>query len=165
MNKKTICILFGGMSPEHEVSRASAASVILNIDRDRFNIITIGITSDGRWILTNASADKVKNGEWESEKGNKEVFLSPSRGINAGIHTDNEILKPDCVFPVLHGENGEDGTMQGLLTLAGIPFVGCGTASSSVCMDKVFTKLICEKAGIKQAEWVFVRADELSEDA
>lgn len=161
MDKKTVLILFGGMSPEHEVSCASAASVIANIDRDKYDIIEIGITKDGRWILTSAAPDKIEKGEWLNEKKNTECFFSPSRGRYAGIHTENGVIKPDCVFPVLHGENGEDGRIQGLFTLAGIPFVGCGTTSAAVCMDKALTKRLCALEGISQAECVFATASEL----
>jgi D-alanine-D-alanine ligase len=161
MNKKLLCVIFGGVSPEHEVSCVSAAFVIRNIDRAKFDLVEIGITKDGRWILTDAVPEKLENGEWISEKGNAEVVFSPSRGENAGIHTKSGIIKPDCVFPVLHGKHGEDGTMQGLLTLAGVPFVGCGAASSAICMDKAFTKQICAQCGIKQARWVLVRRHEL----
>lgn len=164
MNKKLLCIIFGGISSEHEVSCMSAAFVIRNIDREKFDVIKIGITKDGRWILTEANPDKVGNGEWICEKGNTEVVFSPSRGENAGIHTKSGLIKPDCVFPMLHGKNGEDGTVQGLLTLAGIVFVGCGVASSAICMDKVIAKQICAQNGIRQANWLLVRRHELDKN-
>lgn len=165
MDKKTICVVFGGVSPEHEVSCASAASVIGNIDRARFDLIIIGITREGRWLLTQADIKEIGNGEWSSREDCEEVVFSPSRGEKSGIHTAGGILQPDCVFPVLHGENGEDGRIQGLFALAGIPFVGCATASSAVCMDKAFTKQICAQSGIKQAECVFVFASEIEKNA
>ncbi len=152
-NKKTnVLILFGGTSPEHEVSRNSAASVVENIDREKYEIFTIGITKVGEWLLTFASPEEMRDGRWESLTENKKAILSPDRIVH-GIQFEDGSQKIDVVFPVFHGECGEDGTIQGMLTIAGIPFVGPGVASSACSMDKTITKIIVEKTGIRQAKY------------
>ena len=155
-----VLVIFGGVSPEHDVSRVSASSVLSNIDRERFDVSVVGITKTGRWIATESTPEKIASGEWENE-GGKAVFFSPARDTTGGFYIDGEQYVPDVVFPVLHGENGEDGKLQGLLSLGGIPFVGCGCASSAVCMDKAFTKQVCEWAGIPMADWVFATRSEI----
>ena len=155
MKKQTICVLFGGVSPEHAVSCRSAAMVVEHIDRERFDILPVGIRRDGAWILTADCAETVRLGAWESDASGKPVVFSPSRAAGeSGLLIDGVWVRPDCVFPVMHGENGEDGSIQGLFQLAGIPFVGCGVASSAVCMDKILTKIVCTHGGIAQADWV-----------
>ena len=158
-----VLVIFGGVSPEHDVSRVSASSVLSNIDRRRFDVRVVGITKEGRWIATEASPEKIASGEWEKD-GGASVLFSPARDSSGGFYIDGEQYVPDVVFPVLHGENGEDGRLQGLLTLGGIPFVGCGCASSAVSMDKAFTKQVCAWAGIQMADWVFATRSEISGD-
>lgn len=156
MNKKTVAVIFGGVSSEHEVSLESAKSVIDNIPKDKYEIITLGITRDGRWILYSGSTDALPNSSWENDKKNRPAFISPDTSVHGIVVMNDDDLQKiriDVAFPVLHGANGEDGTIQGLLTLAQIPFVGCGCASSAVCMDKMFEKSILDAAGIKQAKW------------
>lgn len=158
-----VLVIFGGVSPEHDVSRVSAASVLSNIDRERFEVKVLGITREGRWLLTGATSESISSGQWE--KGdNLPVLFSPARDETGGFYIAGERYLPDVVFPVLHGENGEDGRLQGLLTLAGIPFVGCGCASGAVCMDKAFTKQVCAWAGIAMADWVLALRSEISGD-
>ncbi len=157
-----VLVIFGGVSPEHDVSRASAASVLRNIDREKFSVTAVGITKKGRWLLTDASPEAVEDGSWE-DGDVKDVLYSPARDGLGGFYIAGKRYLPDVVFPVLHGENGEDGRLQGMLSLAGIPFVGCGTASAAVCMDKAFTKQVCASAGIPMADWIFVTADEVFE--
>lgn len=149
--KLNVLILFGGTSPEHEVSRNSAASVIENIDYDRYEVANIGITKEGKWFLTEATPEEMRDGRWEQLLTNKEAVLSPDRTVH-GIQYEGNSQYVDVVFPVFHGECGEDGTIQGLLTIAGIPFVGSGVASSACSMDKTLTKIIVEKTGIRQAK-------------
>lgn len=151
-DKLNVLILFGGTSPEHEVSRNSAASVAENIDRDKYNVFTVGITKNGEWFLTTASSEEMGDGSWEFLPSNRKAVISPDRLVH-GLDMGDRQQKIDVVFPVFHGECGEDGTIQGLLTIAGIPFVGAGVASSACSMDKTVTKVLVEKAGIRQAKY------------
>lgn len=136
--KKKLMLLFGGVSSEHEVSRTSAASVLEHINGEKYDIIKVGITRDGRWIQTEAEPADIVSGEWETFESNKDVYLMPGVGF-AGMDVD-------IVFPLLHGRNGEDGRMQGFLQIAGIPFVGSDSTSSAACMDKAITKAMVDQA-------------------
>lgn len=156
---KTILVIFGGTSTEHEVSLKSAASVISMLDKEKYHIVQIGITKAGRWMMTTAGPAQIQDGSWESISDNVCAILSPDR-LDGGVvlKTDSgvEILKVDCVWPVLHGKYGEDGTIQGLFELAGLPYVGPGVCASAVSMDKSQTKIAVEKSGIKQADYYLV---------
>ncbi len=153
--KKTAAILFGGVSTEHDISCLSATAVIRHFPYDVYNLVLIGITKEGAWYLYSGDVDKIATGEWVKDEGNRSAFLSPDRAIHGLILPEyGQTVPVDVAFPVLHGANGEDGTVQGLLTLAGIPFVGCKTASSAVCMDKIFQKTVTGYYGIKQAAFV-----------
>ena len=166
MKKLSICILFGGMSPEHEVSLRSAESVLNNIDKDKYNLFPVGITKNGDWILyTGTDYSLLPTGEWEHWPENRRAAISPVRGQGLLSFEGDCVVREriDVVFPVLHGENGEDGAMQGLLQLAGIPYVGPHVAASAVAMDKTLTKLVMDQAAIPQAAWQLVRASELVE--
>ncbi len=162
--KRNVCVLFGGISPEHEVSLRSAESVLNNLNTEKYNIFPVGITKEGKWILyggTDYSA--LPSGVWQDNAENKTVAISPVRSQGLMVFDGNSVtcVHIDVVFPVLHGENGEDGTVQGLMRLAGIPCVGPDVEASAVAMDKTMTKLIMEHAGIPQAAWLLVRANEL----
>ena len=161
----TVLILFGGKSSEYEVSLNSAYSVIQNIPKDKYNLVLLGITKDGKWLLFEGDIEKIPSGEWVRE------------GIRAAISTDfgdkcvnvfreNDIRKipVDVCFPVLHGKNGEDGTVQGLLELAGIPYVGCRTLASAMCMDKAVTNMVADSENIPQAKWLSISAYDYSID-
>jgi D-alanine-D-alanine ligase len=158
MQKKLeLLIIFGGMSSEHEVSCLSAASILHHINRDIYSIHTLGITKKGRWILTEATPERIADGSWENKIGNRGGILSPDRSFS-GIRTLlGDEIPIDCVFPVLHGKYGEDGTIQGLFDLLGIPYVGSGVLASSTCMDKAVTKSVVAnivgKLGIRQANY------------
>ena len=154
--KLSLLVIFGGVSPEHEVSCASAASVLEHINGGKYRISTIGITKEGNWFLTGSPAVHIRDGSWERDPGNQKAILSPDRSAKGVLIQQPEgglqRLRVDVVFPMLHGRNGEDGTMQGLLQIAGIPFVGSDTGSSAASMDKVTTKALMEQAGgVKQA--------------
>lgn len=151
--KKRIAILFGGQSTEHEVSRVSAVSVLKNIDKTKYDIFPIGITKDGKWIEYTGDYSFIENGEWERDEACKKM--------NAQNKLFNKEV--DVVFPVLHGLYGEDGTIQGMSKLLNIPCVAPGVLASAVCMDKVYTKYLLERFGIKQAEYVVVNAHEYRE--
>ncbi|GAA0125904.1 D-alanine--D-alanine ligase family protein [Clostridium sp. CTA-19] len=144
--KKKVAVLFGGQSTEHEVSRVSATSVLKNIDQNKYDIYPIGINKEGKWFEYTGNVDNIESGNWE----NDEFYKIPS---GEKIIFNKEV---DVVFPVLHGQFGEDGTIQGLCKLMNVPCVGPGVMSSAVCMDKIYTKYILEHAGIKQAPYVVV---------
>ena len=159
--KKTVAIIFGGQSSEHDVSCVSGATVIKNMDTERYDALLIGITKDGRWLLVKSLAE-VENGSWK--KGSVTAIVSPDRSRKGVwiIDGDTAEFKPvDIIFPVLHGLYGEDGTVQGLFTLAGIPYVGCGVLCSAVSMDKLYTKIVVDTLGIRQAKYVSVFGHEL----
>jgi len=137
-DKKKVMLIFGGVSSEHEVSRTSAASVLSHINTEKYDIIKVGITKDGRWMQTEAEPFDIENGSWEEHESNKDVYLMPGAGF-AGLDVD-------IVFPLLHGRNGEDGRMQGFLAIAGIPFVGSDSTASAACMDKAVTKAVIDQA-------------------
>ena len=157
MNKKRVGILFGGMSCEHEVSLLSATSVLENIDREKYEPVPIGITKDGKWYLYEGDISLIKDGSWEKCE-NAELLLTPSNGAPIYVKRADSIfaISIDTIFPALHGFGGEDGRLQGLLESAGIPFVGPGSLSSAVCMDKAMTKLVLKNYEIPQAKAILV---------
>ncbi|AWZ49326.1 D-alanine--D-alanine ligase A [Clostridiaceae bacterium 14S0207] len=144
--KTKVAILFGGQSTEHEVSRVSASSVLRNINQQKFDVYPIGINKDGKWFEYTGEIDNIESGKWEED----EFYKKPE---GEKILFNKEV---DVVFPVLHGLYGEDGTIQGICKLLNLPCVGPGVMSSAVCMDKVYTKYVLEKFGIKQADYVVV---------
>ncbi len=164
MKKLSVCILFGGISPEHEVSLRSAESVLNNIDKEKYNVFPVGITKEGDWILYGGTDySLLPTGEWKRFPKNRRATISPVRGQGLLTFEGDCVVREriDVVFPVLHGENGEDGAMQGLLQMAGIPYVGPHVAASAVSMDKTLTKLVVDHAGVPQAAWQLVRRNEL----
>lgn len=159
--KIKLAVLFGGESSEHEVSLVSASAVIDNIDRERIDPVMIGITKTGEWYLYEGSTADIKSGVWtEHTCGKVSLDLAGS-----GLVADGKNLSVDAVFPVLHGAFGEDGTVQGMFELAKIPVVGCGSASSAVCMDKAFTKRVLNAEGIPQAPAAIITYEEYLTDA
>lgn len=154
MAKKRIAVLFGGQSSEHVVSCMSAANVIEQIDTLRYELFLIGITEDGRWLKAE-SVEDIKSGAWRT--GTVEAVISPDatkKGVVVTEEGRSRLVEIDVAFPILHGPYGEDGTIQGLLELAKIPYVGCNVLSSAVCMDKLYTKIIVDSLGIKQADYI-----------
>lgn len=163
MKKLKVAVLFGGQSSEHEVSCRSALTIIHNMNSERYEQILVGITKEGRWLLTE-NAEAIESGEWRC--GATELILSPDtthRGLIAIKDGRAEVVPVDVVFPVLHGLYGEDGTIQGILELARIPYVGCGVVASGVSMDKLFTKIIAASVGVKQAAYQAVLKEELKD--
>ncbi len=137
-------VIFGGMSTENEVSVISATSILKNLDKDKYEIFPIYIDKDGTWY------------EYEEEKENRKIGDEITKKYK--IENIIEYLQNmDILFPVLHGLYGEDGTIQGLFELLKKPYIGCGVLASSVGMDKVYTKIIFEKAGLKQAKYEYIR--------
>ena len=166
MKKLSVCILFGGISPEHEVSLRSAESVLNNIDHKKYNVFPVGITKEGDWILFGGTDySMLPSGQWTDHPANRRATISPIRGQGLLSFEGDCVVREhiDVVFPVLHGENGEDGAMQGLLQMAGIPYVGSHVAASAVAMDKTLTKLVVDNAGITQAAWQLVRSCDAEE--
>ncbi len=161
--KKNLCVIFGGESPEHDISQKSVTSVLNNLNKDKYNIYTVGITRDGKWYLYTGDWAKIEPGEWENDKENlKTAFISPDSAHHGIVVCDGscEIIHIDVIFPVLHGEYGEDGTIQGLFELSHIPYVGMGVLASANGMDKTYSKLVFQSAGIPQANWVVVLGDD-----
>ena len=164
MKKLSVCILFGGISPEHEVSLRSAESVLNNIDQSKYDVLPVGITKEGDWILFGGKDyAMLPSGAWKNHPDNRRAAISPVRGQGLLTFEGDCVVRQriDVVFPVLHGENGEDGAMQGLLQMAGIPYVGPHVAPSAVAMDQTLTKLVVDHAGVPQAAWQLVRSGEL----
>jgi D-alanine-D-alanine ligase len=152
--KKKIAVLFGGQSTEHEVSTASATSVLKNINRAKYDVYPIGITKNGVWFKYTGNLDNIESGEWEKDESCK-----IPQGQN--ILFDKDV---DIVFPVLHGLFGEDGTIQGMCKIFNIPCVGPGVMSSAICMDKIYTKYLLQKFNIKQADYVVINGYEYEAD-
>lgn len=162
MKKQTVCVLFGGMSPEHEVSLRSAECILTNIDKEKYHVVPVGITREGEWIYyAGSDYSELPQKTWLSHPDNRPVAISPVRGHGLLIFEGDSVVRQhiDVVFPVLHGENGEDGTVQGLLQLAGLAYVGPHVTASAICMDKSMTKLVADKANVRQAAWELVTAD------
>lgn len=155
-NKLTLGIIFGGVSSEHDISCISAKGIISNLDYSKYNVVLIGITKDGRWFIYNDDINLLPEDKWIYSKTLVPAFISPDTAVHGIITSRGEIIRLDVVFPVLHGKNGEDGTIQGLLQLAQIPFVGCDATSSGVCMDKAVANAAADAAGIAQAKWCAV---------
>ena len=157
---KNALIIFGGVSSEHNVSCVSATSVIKNTPKDKYNVIMLGVTKEGEMYLYTGDVENLANDGWLEDKANlKKATISTNHSDHGILILDNgkyELIKIDVCFPVMHGKNGEDGTMQGLLTIAGIPYVGCNTMASAVCMDKAMTNAICDVNNIPQAKWKYI---------
>lgn len=165
MAKIRVAVIFGGKSNEHDVSVVSAAHVIKSIPKDKYDVVCIGITKKGRWLRFIGDVEQIPTGEWERHPDNVSCILSPDpvhKGFIA-IGEDGILqnIKVDCIFPVLHGRNGEDGRIQGIFEMAEIPYVGCDLLSSAMCMDKDITHTILEAHGIKTAKWVRILENEL----
>lgn len=144
MKKIKLAVIFGGMSTEHDVSIVSGTSIIKNLDKEKYDIYPLYIDKQGKW-------HKYQVSEKTYKVGDKVDNIEP-------LDNSIEYLKQmDCIFPVLHGLYGEDGTIQGLFELIKVPYVGCKVLASSISMDKVYTKIIFEKAGLNQANYEYIR--------
>ena len=166
--KMCVVLLFGGMSSEHEVSRVSVGNFVNNIDREKYETLAVGITKEGRWLYTEATAAQMADGSWEELAGNMPCVISPDRADHGMIlftpEGRVEKVHVDVVIPVLHGLWGEDGTVQGLLELAGIPYVGCGVLASAVCMDKAVANALFEANRVPHTKWVAANRWEIESD-
>lgn len=162
MKKLKLAILFGGASSEHEVSRMSVVSILGNLDKTKYEPYIIGITKEGAWSLYEGDQSKILDGSWEKDNNNTPAIISPdskTHGIIIQRAGGIEVVRIDVIFSVLHGKNGEDGTLQGLFELTTIPYVGCDTLSSAVCMDKAVTHTLLSAANIEQAHYLWFYTD------
>ncbi|HUN63952.1 MAG TPA: D-alanine--D-alanine ligase family protein [Candidatus Sulfotelmatobacter sp.] len=147
-------VLFGGRSGEHEVSLASAASVIRGLDPDKYEAVPIGITKDGHWLVGEGAVKMLP----EVLRGGRRVMLTadPTEAALVPLDRGAGAQRLDVIFPVLHGTFGEDGTIQGMLDLAGLPYVGAGVLGSAIGMDKDVAKRLCQAEGIPVVPWISV---------
>ena len=152
MDKLNVAVIFGGCSSEYSVSLESAYSVIRNLDRKKYRPVLVGITKQGQWYFFAGDIGKIKNDTWSNQTDCTPAVFSLDKGSHklfllAKDHMSS--VSVDAVFPVLHGKNGEDGTVQGLIELTGIPLVGCGALASALCMDKDRAHKLVQAAGIR----------------
>ena len=154
MKRLRVGVLFGGRSGEHEVSLASATSVIRGLDPDQYEAVPIGITKDGHWLVGEGAVKMLP----EVLKGGRRVMLTadPTEAALVPLDRGAGAQRLDVIFPVMHGTFGEDGTIQGMLELAGLPYVGAGVLGSAIGMDKDVSKRLCQEAGIPVVPWITV---------
>ena len=147
---KQILVLFGGCSPEYSVSLASAYGVLTHIDRSLYQPIPVGITREGAWRWYGGALEAIPEDRWQEEPACLPCTLRLDRGGAALLLLDGSgrTLAFEGAFPLIHGSNGEDGTLQGLFELAGVPLIGCGTLSSALCMDKDRSHKLAALAGV-----------------
>ncbi len=160
---KKIAVFFGGCSTEYEVSLQSACAIISSIDTSRYTPILIGISqADGAWYYYRGDIAHIANGSWQSDESCTPVFPSTDRSVHGVCYLENGRLNTislDAALPVLHGKNGEDGTLQGLLELIGVRIIGCGSLSSALCMDKALAHRIVSMNGIQSARSIVLHRD------
>ena len=171
MSKKIVAVLFGGRSTEHDVSKRSAATIMAAMPDEKYRVLPVYITKTGKWLLHEGAIENMYNGQTMSderwEKFGTPVVFSPDaeqKGLLRLVGEKFKLIPIDLVFPVLHGANGEDGRIQGLCELAGIPYVGCNLLSSAACMDKAFTKIVVRTLKIAQADHVLCLRHEIEND-
>lgn len=155
MIRKNILVIFGGCSPEHGVSLQSAQSVIEHIDPEKYAVTMLGISRKGKWYRYDGPVSEISSGRWQDRRWCTPAAILPDKGEGAlALFHDTAVerIKIDAALPILHGKNGEDGTVQGLLELAGIPCIGCGVLSSALCMDKSRSHLLAEASGVPCAK-------------
>lgn len=156
MEKIRLAIIFGGKSSEYPVSLHSAGSLIHKINKEKYELMFIGISKDGKWYAYDGDVESIEHDTWLNEEHCTPCVLSCSEAYKGFLKLNKdgyELLEVDCIFPILHGKNGEDGTIQGLFELSGIPYVGCGHLSSAICMDKEMAHIVMEHAGIPCAPY------------
>ena len=165
MAKTKVAVIFGGASSEHDISLISATNVIKSIPKDKYEVICVGITKKGRWLYFPGDVSEIESGEWEKNSDCASAVISPDpiyKGLLIIENGEVTVRKIDCVFPVLHGKNGEDGTIQGLLDMSKIPYVGCGVLASASAMDKTHTHTVLDYNGIPTAKWRMITLREIS---
>lgn len=162
MDKKNILIFFGGCSSEYSVSLSSASGVIMHLDAGKYNPITVGISREGTWYLYTGPVSRLLDDTWLDSGYCTPAVLSPNRGERCLLLLQAngvERLPIDAALPVLHGKNGEDGTLQGLIELAGIPLAGCGALASALCMDKDRAHKLVSLAGVRTPKALVLEAN------
>jgi D-alanine-D-alanine ligase len=160
--KPRVAVVFGGRSSEHPISAVSAGSVLGAIDTDEFEVVPVGITREGRWVLTQGDPSAMaiegrRFPEITAESGEAVVLPPDPTGREVATSPAGGLAGVDVVLPVLHGQYGEDGTIQGLLEMAGLPYVGAGVLSSAACMDKEFTKKLLAAEGLDSGPYAVLR--------
>ena len=161
VKKLNIGVIYGGISSEHLVSRASANTIISNLSQEKYNVIPIYINKEGSWVMYDNYKDDLKDFKWE--KVGVDVSLSVNqtqKGLLRLVRDRAKLILIDIIFPVLHGLNGEDGTIQGLFEFSGIPYVGCGVLSSAISMDKSFMRLVAKNIGLKQTKYLSFKTND-----
>ncbi len=158
MEKPTVAVIFGGESKEYEVSLSSAYSVLLEIDTERYNVIKIGITKDGKWYLYSGDNSKILNDTWHKSEDKRELFIDINKGA---FFIEGKELKIDKILPVLHGEYGEDGRYASIFDALKIDYSGCQFFSGAFSMDKDVTKLIAKRESVPVANWMVVYKGDL----
>ena len=163
----SLCVVFGGKSSEHEVSCISGYNILQKLDKEKYHILTVGITKEGESYLYTGDPIHIKDGSWAENHG-KACIISPNPkhgGLLVINKNGDTFLEPvDVYFPVLHGKTGEDGTIQGVFELANIPYVGNRVAASALCMDKILTKEVLTQAGVPVTEGFHVLASADAKD-
>ena len=165
--RKNIAVIFGGCSPEYEISLQSASAIVENLDREKYEPILVGISKEGKWFLYRGSVENIRQDKWLTSVSDTDAaagentgiclpaIIPPDRGdrrllvFDSSSGTVTERIYLDAALPVLHGKNGEDGSVQGLLALADIPVAGCGITSSALCMDKNLAHQLAASCGIQ----------------
>lgn len=168
MNKIKVVVFFGGCSPEYSISLSSASGIIMNIDPEKYDIRMVGITKEGDWYYYTGTVDKLLNDTWQNPRDCTPAALSPNRSESCLLLLKKEGVERiafDIAFPVLHGCNGEDGTIQGMLEMAGIPIAGCGTLASALGMDKDRAHKLVSLAGVRVPRHLVLEKDTLPAQA
>lgn len=166
--KKIIGVVFGGKSDEYEVSQNSCANVLKALDEDKYELIKIGITKEGKWYKTEAEPEQIADGSWTELETNCQCAV-PHDPTVGGILVFDEgdvarVQRIDCMIPVLHGDHGEDGEIQGLFSMSELPFVGPGVKASANCMDKSATKEFGKLVGVTMADHYLIRRRDFAND-
>ena len=156
--KKTVAVLFGGSSSEYEVSCVSGATIAESLSKEKYDVKTVGITKEGAWFLYEGPTEGMRSGEWVRHPSCRRAVLAPDTSVH-GLLVESpagrlETMRLDCVIPAVHGKNAEDGTLQGLLHLSGVPYVGSPTLASACCMDKAVTHTLLASWQIPQAHFL-----------
>ena len=169
--KLRVALFFGGVSSEHEVSCVSASAWLRALGEEpcagRYEVFPVGITKTGRWLACHPTPEVMADGSWEQGADCVPCVLSPDRGDHGlWLLKDGkaELVPIDLCAPILHGKNGEDGTIQGLFELARIPYVGCGVLSSAICMDKALANTVMDAAGVPHCRWTSALRAEVEQD-
>lgn len=169
MEKKKIAVIFGGKSTEYEVSLQSVTSVLENIDKQKYDVIPIGITKEGNWYHYKGEYQCIASDTWQNDGEDlSPVVVSGNcseRGFLELLGNKYSVIQVDLVFPILHGKNGEDGTVQGIFEMAGIPIVGCNTLASALCMDKDRAQKLVHEAGITIPKGITMKRSEKDDAA